>query len=344
MLEGNSTNIVLEEKPWQAAAARCGGLPPRMRVLYITTYHRTGGWLAEAFASDSASDVVLEEAVGLKAGLSRMRDEIFDAVLVSYEPGELDALELLEGLRASGSEEPLIVLGEQSEQEMAPLAYEAGADAYVCVNATTTRTLIWIVARAMDRHCLIRENRRLAQAERHRLQLEHGEAERLLQQQRALIDDLEVLRQGRRSPAPDGGGPYVSPANPAIARHAASEQPAPLPPELVAHYRELLRAYVIMGSGNLVAEMGTLSELLASAGVSAPQTMQLHLQVLEQLVRGLGSRSARHVMIRADLLALEVMVHLTEEYRRRYLRREYPPRQLQLPGFEPSAMDPFDHA
>ena len=29
-------------------------MPPRMRVLYVTTQQRTGGWLAEAFAADSA--------------------------------------------------------------------------------------------------------------------------------------------------------------------------------------------------------------------------------------------------------------------------------------------------
>ena len=61
---------------------------------------------------------------------------------------------------------------------------EADADAYVCVNTTTTRTLIWQVARAMERHELIAENRRLQQTQQHRLQLEHDEATRLLQQQR----------------------------------------------------------------------------------------------------------------------------------------------------------------
>ena len=42
----------LPPTPW-------GSLPPRMRALYITTRERTGGWLAEAFAADSASTVLL---------------------------------------------------------------------------------------------------------------------------------------------------------------------------------------------------------------------------------------------------------------------------------------------
>ncbi len=48
-----------------------------------------------------------------------------------------------------------------------------------------------------------------------------------------------------------------------------------------------------MGSGNLLAEMADLAELLATGGVTAPQAIQLHVEVLEELVRGLGNRSAR---------------------------------------------------
>jgi hypothetical protein len=95
----------------------------------------------------------------------------------------------------------------------------------------------------------------------------------------------------------------------------------------------MLRAYVIMGAGNLSEEMSLLANLLADAGISAQQTMQLHVHVLEELIGGLGNRSARHVMNRADLLVLEVMAHLADGYRGRYHRREFPPRQLTLPGF-----------
>ena len=293
------------------------GLPAVMRVLHITTQQRSGGWLAEAFAADSASQVVLEEAVGTADGLARLRDEAFDAVLVSHEPGQLDALELIEGYRVGGADEPVVVLGNRSEQEMAALCYEVGADGYVCVNTTTTRNLIWITARAIQRHYLVRENRRLNLAEQMRLQREHDEADRLLTQQRSLLGELESLpgRVWRLL------GQDVRPA-------------LPLPDELVAHYRELLRTYVIMGSGNLADELQQLGGLLVSARLSARQTMQLHLHVLEELVHGLGARSTRHVMTRADLLILEVTMHLAEGYRRRYHERVHLPLQQMLPGFE----------
>ena len=291
-----------------------------MRVLYITTRQRMGGWLAEAFAADSASQVILEEAVGTAAGLARLRDEAFDAVLVSHEPDVLDALDLTEGYRASGADEPIIILGTQSEQEIAALCYEVGADAYVCVHTATTRNLIWVAARAIQRHRLLCDNRRLTLAEQTRLQRERDEAGLLLQQQRALLEDLETLHHGGPDRAAADVGDRVEPS-------------LDLPEQLTRYYRELLRAYVIMGSGNLSGELKRLAELLITAGLSARQTMRLHLHVLEELVQGLGARSTRHVMTRADLLGLEVMAHLAEGYRQRYQERVHPPAQRMLPGF-----------
>lgn len=287
-------------------------MPARMKILYITTRQRTGGWLAEAFAADSAAEVLLEEVVGSAAGLSRLRDECFDAVLVSHQPDVLNALDLVEGYRVGGADEPIVVLGMQSEQEMSALCHEVGADGYLCVHTATTRNLIWVIARAVERHQLVRENQRLNLTEQSRLLREHDEAADLLRQQRAILGESEADADGSTEPA--------------ISRL--------LPVELIDHYRELLRTYVIMGTGNLAGELRCMAELLVIAGVSAPQTMQLHVQVLEELIRGLGSRSTRHVMNRADLLVLELLLNVAEGYRVRYRERVNPPMQMRLPGFE----------
>ena len=303
--------------PAMQSALAWRGLPSRIKALYITTQARMGGWLAEALAGDSAARVLLEEVVGSAAGMARLHDEVFDAVLVSHEPQELDALDLIEGYRTSGADEPMIVLGSQSEQEMSALCYEVGADGYVCVHSTTTRNLIWIVARAIQRHQLIRENQHLQHAEQTRLQREHDESTRLIQEQRAVI---EQSPQGEASGGAGDGGSRL----PLL----------PLPAELIAHYRELLRIYVIMGSGSMSDEMRRLAELLVAAGLTAPQTIQLHLEVVEEMVQGLGARSTRHVMTRADLLVMELLLHLAEGYRLRYQERIHPPLQRLLPGFD----------
>jgi DNA-binding NarL/FixJ family response regulator len=328
-----------------------GQMPLRIKVLYVTTLHRTGGWLAEAFAADSATEVLLEEAMGVTSGLAQLRDEVFDAVLISHEANVLDGLEFVEGLRAGGHEEPMILLGTEPSSDLAAIAYEVGADAYCCVAETTTRSLLWTFARAIERFQLMRENRRLVQVERQRLAQEHQEAERLLTEQRALIVELERIRDNRQPPpeiAPaigeyddeDGDVENSSEMNLICPRTNAEPTKCDLPDRLVSHYRELLRTYVVMGVGNLVDEMTGLASLLADANISAQRTMQLHVHVLEELIASLGNRSARHVMNRADLLVVEVMAHLADGYRRRYHEREHPAEQQWLPGFRAEVPSP----
>ena len=283
-----------------------GYLPPKMKVLFITGKNRTGRWLAEALGSDSATEVLLDEVQGVPAGLSRLRDEVFDAVLISHEPHNLDALEFLEVLKTGSSEEqPIIVMGDQSEQQMAALSFEVGADAYICVNSTTTRTLIWQVARAVQRHAVLTENRHLLQQQRQKMLREKDEARRQLVQQRAMLD------------LPTG-----------------EAEDAPLPGRLVEHYRELLKAHIIMGAGNLHEEMRQLVDLLVLAKSTSREAMRLHLAGLEEVLHGLGNRSARHVMNRADLLITQVLLLLSERYRRLYLENVAPQHQMLLPGFE----------
>ncbi len=301
-----------------SAPAALAQLPARLKVLYFAAPDGDGRWLADAFAADGAVEILLEQTAEAAAGLTRLRDEAFDAILVTHEPCRFDGLELAEAIRAGGSEEPLIVLGREPAQAMDALAYEAGADEYCCLPETTVRGLLWKLARATQRFALLRENRRLQQAERQRLQHEHQEAERLLEQQRGLIEDLECLSnsvpQLRRAGEWEEAEQVGDSTKTLLSRADAM---LILPPALADHYRELLRAYVIMGAGNLATEMTALAELLAAAETSAQQAMQLHVEVLEELIQGLGNRSARHVMNRADLLALEVMGHLADRYRQR---------------------------
>jgi DNA-binding response OmpR family regulator len=266
------------------------GVPPRLKVLYISAPQRTGGWLAEALAADSATQILLEEVAGEAAGMARLRDEVFDAILISHEPGALDALVLVEGYRTGGAEEPIIVLGAESEADLAVLCYEVGADGYVCVQSTTTRNFLWTLGRAVQRHELIDENQRFHHAERTRMQREQDESHRLLAEQEAFLANFQ--------------------------RASLDEVNVELPAELIAHYRELLRTYVIMGSGNLSEELRKLACLLVRGGISSGKTMELHLDVLQETVQGLGARSTRHVMARADLLILEVITGLGEGYRR----------------------------
>ncbi len=296
-----------------------GHLPRQVRALFITGTLRGGNWLQKAFQNDSACEVTLEHVVGIATGLARLRDEVYDVVLLQHDPQTLDALEVLSTFRTAAREDqPILVLGMDPEEQWAAACWEAGGDGYVCLRHTTTRMLLWRIAQARERHLLIAENRRLRQAHQQQLMREHEEASRLLSQQRQLLDDLLSLR--------------------ARLSCGSSTVPNPtqqIPPLLVTHYRELLRTYVIMGTGNLADELKVLAQLFVRCGLGPQHVMHLHVNVLEEMLSGLGARSARHVLNRADLLILEAMMHLAESYRERCWQRENAPQQRLLPGIYP---------
>ncbi len=297
-----------------------GQLPTGIRLLFIAESAASGGWLAQALAEDSATRVQLTVAEGQAAGVARLREDEFDAVAIGHCPPTIDALELTAALRSAGSEEALLILGSAPEVDLGAWAFETGADGYACVESTTTRALLWLLARGIERQRLLRDARRAAQADRQRLLRERQEAERLLDAQRALVRDLELLGTATTPLVPRDIAPFGEIAQPATAALRTAAFPSaverlPLAPELTNHYREMLRTYVIMGSGSLSAELSRLTQALAATHTSAQQALALHVTVLEELLPGLGARSARHVVTRADLLVLEVVTHLAEAYR-----------------------------
>jgi DNA-binding response OmpR family regulator len=295
--------VATREEPAIPSRQPWGMLPPRMRVLFVTNSSHTGSWLAEAFAADSATRVILEETVGVVHGLARLRDEIFDVVLIAHDTQELNALEIVDAVRTSASpSQPIIVLGSEPAAELEAVCLESGADAYLTWDTTTTRSLIWQIARACERHQLIEENRQLRQAQLHQRDVDEAESHRMLEIQRRLAEGLAATTAASE------------------ALHASERTSGWQPPQqLVDHYGELLQTYVIMGAGNLDDELHRLSGVLVATGIGARQFMRIHLSAVESMVRDLGKRSARHVMNRADMLAIEVLLCLCEGFRERVL-------------------------
>jgi len=331
--------------PANTPAAPYAALPARMRLLWVTDSSASGRWLAATLDEESPCELELLQAHSYAAGLSHLRNEHIDAVLVQHQAGVLDGVEFAAACRGGGFEEPLLVLGSESPLELEAAACEAGADAYVALELTGIRSLLWTLSRACERHRLQREVQRLRQNEQQRVQWERAEAERMLAEQRNLLETLDARDAGGNHPSLaayasaelEGDHETVpSPANllkpirrglaktqaggpSALSKSQAMLRPAdvePLPSAaLQQQYRDLLRTTVIMGSGKLQSELRELANELIAARISARQTMLLHLQVVEELVRGLGQRSARHLLTRADLLILELTIALADGYR-----------------------------
>jgi DNA-binding NarL/FixJ family response regulator len=271
----------------------------RIRALAVTSQ----SWLADVLHKHSAGEIGVTETLSWGECFELLRDTHFD-VLVLVQP-TANVSELFEALHGGGHELPVVILGAEASGDAEVAAHAAGAAAYCALPTATAQSLAHVLERTVQHAQLAREHRQLTFAEQLRTEHEHAEAERLLAEQRSLVHELESLADLEVGIGNDShAGPSTSTGD-------------ELPAHISAHYAELLQAYVVMGSGSMVNDVQRLAEKLAAVGCSAHQAMQLHLAALEELVRSLGSRSARHVLNRADLLVLEVMVWLAECYRGR---------------------------
>ena len=255
--------------------------------------------------------------------LSVLRQETFDCILISDFPsledrfGHTDVCSVVRALRASGTDEPVVLVTAVAADALYRFACEFSCDTVVSRHGWDSAALVPVIRRAIGNSELLRENHHLSVAQRQRLVRERDEAEQLLNQQRLMLHDLNASK-----PADIDDQSEAPAVRPTDSQQTAVPTPAEadrldweLPPEVNEYYHELLRTYVIMGSGSLGEEIARLADLMSVAGLRPREVMRLHLNRVESVVRGLGSRSTRHIMARADLLALELMMHLCECYR-----------------------------
>lgn len=298
------------------------GFPARLRLLCIGALEPSCVNLSFQLEALGCAGLALRWVPTAAEALTLLRESNFDCMIVQetpLAPGGVcgaESLALLQAIRASGCDDPVVIVTAAISDEMWDAACADNAEILVTPYELESRALVPMIRRAMERVDMVRENRRLDLADRRRLNRERDEAERLLNQQRQIILDFELLSQPEEEPAEDEvtvSIPLARAGTPAVPN---ATRPT-LPAEINEYYQELLRIYVIMGSGNLGGEIAKLAELLTSAGLSPRQTLEVHLERVEVLVRGLGNRSARHVLARADLLALELMIHLAECHQRR---------------------------
>lgn len=291
-----------------------GQLPTRLRLLCVAS--REPSWISLTLQLDAEGvfQPNLRWASTSAETLTLLRDDPFDAMLIAADGSVnsfVEAASLVQAIRASGCEDPLVLIAPRiSDADWLDLSREE-CELLQSARMWDSPALVSVLKRAIVRNDQSRQSRRLELAQTKRMARERDETEQLLNQQRRIIDDLDARD--------------AEPAN--VTRQALLDcfgRAAPcrtsLPPEVSSYYQELLRTYVIMGSGNLGGEIAKLAELLSVAGCGPREALSLHLERVESLVGGLGNRSTRHILARADLLALELMIHLGESYRRRAIQ------------------------
>jgi DNA-binding NarL/FixJ family response regulator len=288
-----------------------GGLPNRLRLLCVGSVEPS--WVSLTLQLDALGCIEpsFKWVSTANDALTLLRDESFDCLLVRINPTwqEIadDPLALARGIRAGGCLDPVVIVTVAIDDATWTEALRLNVDLLVSAKGWESSALIQSIQRAVERGRMLHEIDRLSAADRRRLTRERDEADFLLTQQWRILTALEEY-----SPAAEVFGGIDK-----ATVSASSRQPTgqlQLPAQFDDYYQELLRTYVIMGSGTLTSEIAKLAELLAQAGLTSRQVLNLHLERVERLIRGLGNRSTRHVMARADLLALELMVHLGECY------------------------------
>jgi hypothetical protein len=104
-----------------------------------------------------------------------------------------------------------------------------------------------------------------------------------------------------------------------LSRISGVERRAPgmCPEQLTTSYAELLQTYVFFGHGRLDLELDTLARAIAHAGLWSSDVVQLHAECSQRTLARCGARSTRSLQGKIDLLLIEVLVRLADEYRRR---------------------------
>lgn len=279
-----------------------GELPTRLRLLCIGAVEPSWVGLTLALDARGCVEPSFNWVSTASEALTLLRDESFDCLLIRahglLEQGDDDPLILARGIRAGGCSDSVVVVARAATDETWTEAFDLHVDLLVSAKGWESAALVPAIQRAVERGQMLREIDRLSASERRRLTRDRDEAEYLLRQQYEIVQGLE---RGRETPP----------------RAARSSMAQALPVEVDRYYQELVRSYVIMGTGTLVAEVSRLAEVLVAGGLTPPDVLDFHLARVGKLVEGLGNRSTRHVMARANLLALELMVHLGACYQRR---------------------------
>jgi hypothetical protein len=302
---------------------KIGELPGRLRLLCVGPTEPS--WVSLTLQLDAAGGIEpqFRWASSANQALTLLRDDPFDAILIAAvdhdgrTPALAEGAALVKAIRASGCEDPIVLIAPSiSDADWLDLSWEE-CELLQSSRLWNSAALVSILKRAILRTERTRQSRRLEIDQTRRMARERDEAEQLLTQQRRIIDNLDA-----RVETQDNTHVTRQAMLDCFGRQTTESVPRPrpeLPAEINSYYQELLRTYVIMGSGNLTTEIAKLAELLATAGCGPREALALHLEHVESLVSGLGNRSTRHILARADLLALELMIHLGESYRRRSL-------------------------
>ncbi len=276
-----------------ADQAAGSALPNGLRLLYTSATEPNWATLTSLLEGAGCRGPQYRWVSKAGEAMSLLRQESFDCVILGPldQDGSTtapDNLQLLEALQASGCDDPIVLAMPEVTDALWMRACVLGAELFESTSPWSSPALVPLIQRAIGRAETVREQYRLSLVEQRREHRDRDEAH-------LLLDHLNQILASNPDP-PTG---------------------AEIPPGILEDYRELLRTYVIMGTGNLGGDIALLAGRLSEIDASPRDALAVHVQSLETLIAGLGNRSTRHIMARGDLMALELVVQLGDCDRRR---------------------------
>lgn len=291
-------------------------IPPRLKLLFVSDKKPVWVGLALRLDAIGCSEPRFDWVSTSEEALSLLRNDSYDCLLLGVFPEtKTKQLELIDAVRGSGCHDPMVLVLFSPDDQVALAACEYQAELLVSSAMWESPALLGSIKRSIMVDQLTEDNHRLLVENHRRLVRERDEAERLLVQQRSMVKELQTLAFPDETDTTETNL-FLKQDQDKYESKQVSEI-FQIPREVQDYYHELLRTYVIMGSGSLKDEILQISELLAVANLTPRKVLEFHLECVELIVKGLGNRSSRHVMARADLLALEMMVHLGECYQKK---------------------------
>ena len=256
--------------------------------IYVLGPHSPRGWLDEALAQSHHCSYDITETPALSVALDMLREQPFDVVLLDADANDRSLPEVIKTVRGQTHEfQPVLILADGDDRREAGACLEAGAKAFISIKSATNRELAWHVETAAINGHDQRELVRLRSIQQRHAEQQQSELIRLLDEQISIFTTAANLRRHQ-----DDNG---------------SEAEARLP-LLIDQCRELLKAYVVMGRGHLADEIHRFANELYDHKIGIAMLLQGFSSAIQELIHDRGTRSARHVYDRGNLLLLDLLL------------------------------------
>ena len=278
-----------------SAAIGSADLPSELHLLFVAPEEPSWTLLTLQLDRHGCSQPRFHWCSDLASAARIVHQERFDCIVIDdasprsggAATGDNELLPQVSALRTAGCLDPLLVISDRVDDDWLEQMANADCELLVTRDGWRSRAVVPWIRCAMERHTVAREHQEIGERGRQSTERESNESRMQLDERMATARRL-VERTGHASAA------------------------APTGEALSTAYGDLLRSSVLATSEQVQDHIARVAYELVRGDCTASEVLALHVDAVEQLLKGLGGRSVRHVLQRTDLFALEMLVHVAD--------------------------------